>query len=143
MANLDLIPDPQTLVIQGALFGAAAVIVKNKFVKPYLALREKKDGLTSGSKANAEATLKACDEKTKQIETKLVQAFTKAQTIRSEAKQSAQEEQRAIVNAAEAEAKAKVDSISAEILSQYKKELEKLPETVKKLTDEFYNLSVN
>ena len=53
MAGLNLTPDPTALGTQAVIFLGAVFVVKKLMVEPYLAVQEKRDRSTVGSKAEA------------------------------------------------------------------------------------------
>ena len=57
MASLILVPDPEVLAIQAGLFLVAVGVVKKLYVEPYLAVRERRQAATVGSKDEAARTL--------------------------------------------------------------------------------------
>ena len=143
MAKLDLIPDWQVMIIQGTLFGVAAAMVKTQFVNPYLKLRDKRTSLTVGNKQAADDLLLQCEQKAAIILARIKSAFEQAQAAKVTKKDEATSQQKAIVSAAEAEAKAAISKLAAEIREELARELDRRPAVVAKLTNELYGIAIS
>jgi F0F1-type ATP synthase membrane subunit b/b' len=143
MAKLDLIPDVQVMIMQGALFGIAAALVKTQFINPYLKLRDKRTSLTEGNKQAADSILLQCDQKVTQIQARIKDALTKAQDNKLKKKDAATQQQKAIVSAAETSAKAEVRKVESEVKNELERELQRQPAVVAKLTNELYTIAIS
>jgi F0F1-type ATP synthase membrane subunit b/b' len=143
MAKLDLIPDLQIMLIQGALFGVAVALVKTQFISPYLKLRDKRTLLTEGNKHSAEEILLQCEKKALQIQTRIREAISQAQEAKIQKKDAATQKQKAIIAEAEAAAKIELRKIETEIQIELTRELQRQPAVVAKLTNELYTIAIS
>ncbi len=143
MAKLDLIPNLEIMLIQGAMFGVAAALVKTQFVAPYLKLRDRRTLLTEGSKQSATELLKECDTKVAQIQDRIKEAMEAAQRNKAQRKDSALADQARLITDAEKFARNKINQVESEIKIALEGELKRAPALVSKLTAELYTIAIN
>jgi F-type H+-transporting ATPase subunit b len=142
MASLNLVPDPEVLVVQAGVFLVALGVVKKLYVEPYLKVRERREAATIGSKDEAAQTLVECAKISNQIEARLAAAAVEAKAARETVKVAALERQAAIMATATAEANATVAAVEQQIQRELAGELAKIPAVVSQLTDEVYKLAL-
>lgn len=143
MAKFELIPDLTIMGIQGAIFGAAYFVVKTQFVAPYLKLKDKRLSLTEGNEGSARALVVECNEKTEVIEAKVAKTIEETKIFREAEKTKATESRDEIISKASKEAREEVERLSAHLAKMLQEEKAKIPEVVKKLNDELYNMAIN
>lgn len=142
MASLNLVPDPEVLVVQAGIFLVALGVVKKLFVEPYLKVRERREAATVGSKDEAARALVECDTLSSQIEDRLTGTALEAKAARAKVNAAALGKRDGIVATATTEANAIVAAVERQIQAELAGELAKVPAVVAQLTDEVYKLAL-
>ena len=71
MSSLNLTPNPSILLVQLGLFLANLFVIKKLILQPYLALRARREAMTTGNAGEAQKLAHEASEKAKQIDDKL------------------------------------------------------------------------
>lgn len=142
MASLNLVPDPELLVIQAGIFLANLVVVKKLMIDPYLRLKDKRLAMTTGGQEEAEKTLQECRQKSLDLERQVSEARTAAKVTRQEKKSEADADYQKTLAEAKKEASEYLDKLRGELSENLKGEREKIPGLVRQLTDEVYLASL-
>ncbi len=143
MAQLNLAPEPAIVAIQIGVFLANMVIVKKLFVDPYLRMRSKREAMTSGSKADATRLLYECDEIANKLQESIDSAAAAAASERERIKLQATKKRTEIIHAAEAKAKAELESVASRVKEELADQRRLLPKFITNLTDEVFALTTN
>jgi len=142
MAALNLVPDPEVLVVQAGIFLVALGVVKKLYVEPYLKVRERRLAATVGSKDEATKALGECDTIAQGIEQRLSGAASEAKAARETVRNAANLRRDELIAAATAEANAAVAAVEKDIQGELARERAKVPAVVAQLTDEVYSLAL-
>jgi F0F1-type ATP synthase membrane subunit b/b' len=142
MASIELIPKFPVLIVQTGVFLASFVVVKKLLAEPYLAVKERRQRLTGGNKEEAVELLRKADALSQRVNDRLLDAAAKAKKERDDARAVALEKRQGQLSAAEAEARAHVDSVSREIAKDVEAEKAKIPSIVASLTQEVYKAAL-
>lgn len=142
MSTLNLIPVPQVLLVQAGVFAANFFIIKKLFVEPYLAVRERRDRLTIGSKGDATKALTDAEILTTKIAAALSATADAAKKDKDAIRAQALARRQTIVGAAEAESKTAVAAVEKDIQRVVATERAKIPSVVQALTQEVYQLAL-
>lgn len=143
MATINLVPNPTVLVVQTGVFLANLVIVKKLILEPYLALKDKRESLTSGQASDAQKILADCETMTQKITTTIQSAVSESSKAAQSILADAQKKKDAILKVAEEKAKATFESAKSEIAESLAQEKGKVPEAVRKLADEIYQAAIH
>ncbi len=142
MAELHITPNPIVIAAQAGIFLANFVVVKKLILNPYLKVRDLRDKLTLGNREEAAATLGKCDSIAKQIEEKLVASSSDAKKLRDDIRTKATAESSDFLAAAEKDARSVIDAVQKDVAAEVTSEKAKIPDVVKRLTDEVFTLAV-
>jgi F0F1-type ATP synthase membrane subunit b/b' len=143
MASLNLIPNPVVLGAQIGIFLVNYVAVKKLFVEPYLAVRARRTALTLGSQEEANKALVKSDQISKAIDEKFIACAAEAKASREALREKAQGERDVLLSSAEAAAKREIASVEEKIRHELASERARIPDVMKSLSDELYNLALN
>jgi F0F1-type ATP synthase membrane subunit b/b' len=143
MASLEIIPNLDVLVVQGCIFAANLVVVKKLLVEPYIAVRDRREKLTIGSKDEASSALADAEGVSKAIGQRLESASTDAKKARDALRETALQRRQALLTEAEGLAKKHIEAIEADIKAELQRERSKIPSTVASLTDEVYKVALS
>ncbi len=142
MSTLNLVPVPQVLLVQGAVFAANFFIIKKLFVEPYLTVRDRRERLTIGSKGDATKAITEAEVLTTKIAAALSNAADAAKKDKETIRAQAITRRQTIVGAAEAEAKTAVAAVEKDVQRVFAVERAKIPAVVQALTQEVYQLAL-
>jgi F0F1-type ATP synthase membrane subunit b/b' len=143
MASLNLIPNPVVLGAQIGVFLVNYVAVKKLFVEPYLAVRAKRSAVTVGSQEEATKALAQSDQITKAIDQKFLECAAEAKGVRESLRDRAHSQRDELLSSAEAAAKQEIASVEQKIREELAAERARIPDVMKSLSDELYNLALN
>ena len=138
MADFSLVPDPKVLVVQVGLFAANYFVVKNLFVKPFVRVKNHRDSATSGNTEKFSEMLKQSQAKADELKTKVDSAIESAQSVRKEARATAEEQGQKIVSAAHADGKSKLEKMKSEIEEAFAQEVNKAKSISVELGNELF-----
>lgn len=143
MAQLVLLPNPVVMAVQAGVFLAGAAIIKKLMVEPYLKVRDRREKLTIGNQGEAAAILERCEQIASDINKKITAANRLAHEDKDAIEKQAMAKRNEIVAAAESEARKILDAMAADIQDEIAKEKAKVPEVVKQLTEQVYQIAVH
>jgi F0F1-type ATP synthase membrane subunit b/b' len=142
MAQLVLVPNPVVLAVQAGVFLANVVVIKKLMLEPYLAVRDRREKLTQGNRDEAGAIVTRCEALATDINQRLVTTAQTAQKAKESIRNTALEKRNAILAAAEAESRATIDKMAAEVKQTLAAERAKVPQVVQQLTQQVFQLAV-
>lgn len=143
MAGLNLTPDPTALGTQAVIFLGAVFVVKKLMVEPYLAVQEKRDRSTVGSKAEAADLQRKNEELIAEIERRYQVAAGEAKDIRNSILKIAVEKKDTILAEASKKASAIVDDVRNRIKADLAEEKSRVPAIVADLSQVVYEKTLN
>jgi len=143
MASLNLVPNPTVVAVQMGIFLTNLYIVKKMLLEPYLVLRAKRDGLTTGSQKDSERLSQESEAMTQSITTAVQSALVSASGAVEQIRATAQKRKDEIVKQAEEVARVQIENARKEIVSNLQAERAKIPATVKSVADEIYRMTLS
>lgn len=142
MAQLVLVPNPVVLAVQAGVFLANVVVIKKLMLEPYLAVRDRREKLTQGNRDEAGAIVTRCEALATDINQRLVTTAQAAQKAKESIRNAALEKRNALLAAAEAESRATIEKMAAEVKQTLAAERAKVPQVVQQLTQQVFQLAV-
>jgi len=97
MAELNLVPNPTLLVVQGGVFLTNIWLINKLILKPYLKLKEARDRLTIGNQDATRSVHQEIELKSKTIKERLDKALDDARLTLNAARQEAEKQQEQMV----------------------------------------------
>lgn len=142
MAQLVLVPNPVVLAVQAGVFLANVLVIKKLMLEPYLAVRDRREKLTQGNRDEAGAIVARCEAIASEVNQRLVSTAQTAQKAKEAIRNTALDKRNGILAAAEAESRATVEKMGAEIKQALAAERAKVPQVVHELTQQVFQLAV-
>jgi F0F1-type ATP synthase membrane subunit b/b' len=142
MSSLQLVPDPVVLATQVGVFVVNVFVMKKLIFDPYLAVREKRERQTVGSKDAATRLVAEAEQTAHDIGTRLNAAADAAKGERETLRNEALAKRQSLVTAAEKEAKAHVAGVEQQIAADLAAQRAKVPATVAALSEELYKIAL-
>ena len=138
MGSLNLTPNPSVLLVQTGVLIANVVVVKKLLLDPYLKVYEKRQSMTKGSKNKASELIKHNEGALIDINKKIESAASGARDHREKLYQEAVAKRETMIGKAESDAKSIIEDAKKRVSAELQEEKNKIPQVVKKLSDELY-----
>jgi len=142
-STLNLSPDLPVLGIQAGLFLANFFVVKKLMLDPYLALRAKREGMTSGSQDEAKVLLSKAKDMDLQVGERLKSSHKEASQTREKIKSDAMTLRASKLASAELAAKKEQETIHAAIVANLEEERAKKEKSVDEISKELVRMATN
>lgn len=143
MAELNLVPNPTLLVVQGGVFLANIWLIDKLILKPYLKLKEARDRLTVGNQDATRSIHQEIENKSKIIRERLDKALDAARLELNAARQEATKQQEQMVNLAQENLERDLDHFRTSLKITLLEERSKTSQVVEGVSTEIYKKLFN
>ena len=143
MSGLNLTPNPMVIAVQGGIFLSALLIIKKNFLQPYMALRQKRDQMTTGVKGSAEGLTQAASQMTQKIQQSTETCLLEVRKQTSEIREQATQKRVELVQAAESEAATFMAAAREDLRTTLREETTKVEVNAKEIAKNIESLILN
>lgn len=143
MAELNLVPNPTLLVVQGGVFLANIWLIDKLILKPYLKLKDARDRLTVGNQDATRSIHQEIENKSKIIRERLDKALDAARLELNAARQEATKQQEQMVNMAQENLERDLDHFRTSLKITLLEERAKTSQVVEGVSSEIYKKLFN
>lgn len=143
MSSLNLDPNKFILVTQLGIFLGSVVVVKKLMLDPYFKVKTKRDQLTIGNENEANSLAEKNKILVEEIDTKLKDAYSFSNNIKSQNISKAEAKGQSILAEADEEIKEAFKQLKSQIASELQSETDKIPKIIKALSQDIYSKVVS
>ena len=138
MAELNLVPNPTLLVVQGGMFLTNIWLINKLILRPYLKLKEARDRLTIGNQDATRSVREEIELKSKTIKERLDKALDDARLTLNAARQEAEKQQEQMVNLAQENLERDLEHFRTGLKITLLEERSKTAKVVEDISQEIY-----
>lgn len=138
MSSLNLIPNPQVVVAQAAIFLAHIYVVNKLLLAPFLSLKSKQDAATNGSEQEAKILMEKYTQTALKVEQRLGLVLKESLDLKKRKKDEARQDQQRMLAAHTQKMESELSRFRQELSAAFLVEKKKISSITERVVDEIY-----